>query len=245
MTSDDSFLVRGSGPLVCSSERALSVRPGYVYDVNGYYLALGIDPQSRPTKKDLRLAYHLVGGQGSEWVTYAMKQLLDPEVRDEYDNMPFGERFFDFYEAERIRRKAVDVARAKMAEQGQDLTDLDLLDEHLRGIYNTLGMDVDDGVDDLSEEVQDDLEPAKFAYRYYLWRTSGGSEEDLFTWQALVAEALHRSGLRITFAVGFHDRAPQSWLVAEVGHQDVFFLHISVPPTRHMADQLAYCFTSE
>src|SRR5438067_12657373 len=85
------------GPVDISTQTCLERAWDLIWDVNGYYRALGVQWPFKDGRKDLRVAYHERGGPDDEYLTYVFKQLLQPKVRSDYDKSPLGSRFRDKY----------------------------------------------------------------------------------------------------------------------------------------------------
>lgn len=252
---NDNPVALGSGPLECSSETALSVRPVWIYDVNGYYSALEVDPNLKPspTKASLMRAFYILQPRGpeDEWITYAFTQLIKPEVRDVYDTLIPGQKYFDRFEEEILRRKVKDEALRRMADRGDDLLDADIFAQEQKDLFEEAGLNTDtpeEVLDEVGSAEQDALVPPRFSYAYYLWRTRIRSEDQLELlgeWQGLLAVALSRRGIKTKFSVGLMGRMPQAWVMARVGFREVYFLNCLIPPTSAMADALAETVLSE
>lgn len=247
----DAVLV-GNGPPECTSCTALSVLPLAIFDVNGYYRELGVNP--RATRAELRRAYHAkVGEQQSgadaARLTYILSQLLQPDVRFAYDCTPLGELFEDRYVLEAIKRQMLLRMDQKKAQLRKDGVDVDAIDDESleRDIYAEMGVETDDEtpgetVDDLPAIGEDGSSPAKFEYSYYLWGT--GLVEDpenlgrLAEWQHLLVSAFAREGVSIKFAVGFHGK-PHGWVQGQIGSRNIFLLNVLHEPTEAVAAEVA------
>lgn len=250
-SADDPVLM-GSGPPECSSCTALSVLPGVIWDVNGYYRELGVGV--RATRKDLRLAYQAKDGQSSARLTYIFHQLLDPAVRLAYDCQPLGELFMDKYVKELLNRKMKTRKSDRMSNLADLGVNLNMIDEEAieRDIWSEMGVETEpilppgdtppETVDAEPPEGEDDLRPAKFEWSYYLWSTrlveDPSSLGRLTEWQRLLVNALSREGVNLKFAVGFHGK-PHPWLQAQIGYRTVFLLNVLKEPTERMAADIA------
>lgn len=244
---NDDPMLQGSGPLEATTSRELSVVPAFIYDVNGYYRTLGIDPNAipKPTRANLRRAFYELQPRGpeDEWITFCFQQLFNPVVRAKYDMSPFGSTFFDRFEADKAYKKAKAEALKKMQERGDDLLDDDILSAEMKEIYDNMGM----GVDGDEDEDQDAPSPA-FGYAYYLWRTRLKRDDQVLVlgeWQSLLVSAFAEREVHIKFAVGFHGRMAQSWLLARAGLREVFFLHHLETPTQELAQALVAAWVRE
>lgn len=246
--SDNPLLV-GDGPPECSSSTALSVLPGYIFDVNGYYRDLGV--ATHATRKQLRLAYQAKNGQSSVRLTYVLSQLLNPEVRREYDLMPLGSVFMDEYVLDALNRKLKDEMSRRMAHLHDVGVNMDEVDTTAveRDILADLGYQVadeslpdtpDEVVDDTPDPVQDEPDPAKFEYAFYAWRTHPrlDAPEQMREWQHQLVRALSNEGVALRFAVGVHG-IPHPWVQATVGYRTVFFIGKDEDPTPELAAAVA------
>jgi hypothetical protein len=82
----------GTGVPWCSTSTALVKVPELVWDVNGYYRALGVPTSA--SRADIRRAYQRLGGQDDWWLTMAVSVLLGTE-RIRYDATPLGRLYWD------------------------------------------------------------------------------------------------------------------------------------------------------
>lgn len=244
---DDRPALMGSGPAECSSCTQLSVVPLNIYDVNGYYRELGVDP--RATRKQLREAYQAKDGQSSPRLTYILKQLLNPAIRFAYDCTPLGEAFLDRYVEEMVKRRIktrVSERMQSLHDLGVDLDGIDvgsLEDDAASEMGFGLKDDTpDETVDADPPEGEDDASPAKFEYSYYLWKTRSRQDlcptDRLVKWQRFLVSALAREGVTLNFAVGLHGE-PYPWVEATVGYRRVFFLSVQEEPTEDLAGEVA------
>lgn len=245
--------IAGRGPAECSSCTELSVVPAYIHDVNGYYRDLGVPTDA--TRKQMRLAYFERDGQSSDRLTYVMKQLLNPQIRAEYDALQLGQIYIDKYvEAELMRRARAEHDRRMRARMEAGLVVNEGVEkESMMDIFRRMGAPIsfdDQTGDDTPGDVvdgsvitkDDDLHPAKepFSYSFYLWRTrlSGSQQLDvLATWQEHLVGAFSRRGVRQKFAVGLHGGMAHPYVPARVGYREVFFLHHLESPTTALAER--------
>ena len=242
--------LEGAGPAECSSCTALSVLPGVIWDVNGYYRELGVSPHA--TRRELREAYMAKDGQSSARLTYIMKQLVNREIRFAYDCVPLGEVFVDAYVAEALKREAMKRKSKRMQDLHDAGADMDRVDPEgvERDVYAEMGFD-ESFFDTPSETVdgdigsgQDQPRPAdRFSYAYYLYRVhSWISPEDikrLGDWQRFLVTAFAREGITHQFSVGFHGNSPHRWLFTAVGARKAFLLGYLVDPDELLAAQAA------
>ena len=253
--------IQGSGPPECSTCTDLARVTEYIFDVNGYYRDLGVDPNTkpRPSRADLRHAYFDRDGMSSERLTYVMKMLLSPEIRAFYDSIPLGQRYFDMYEQDKMKKRI-------QAKQSKMMAEAAMRGEHIserrekemaQDLWREHGFDVSDpGPDDQdspeemvdlpSPEVLDQAQPAedpnRFDFAYYLWRTNLSTRDQLGAlarWQEHLINAFSRRGVRIQIAVGLHGHMVHPAVSARVGYREVFFLHHLETPTADLAHRMA------
>lgn len=208
----DTPALYGSGASSRSTCTDVESWPTVVWDVNGYYHALGVG--FRATKKQLMTAYRMRGGPDDARLTYYFQQLLNPQIRRLYDAAPLGSIFFDRYVEEDIRRRAHEMA-AQLAQRGISVTPEDMLEQ--MGFVRVQDLPQEEGELDTAEaspENEDQalppaLEPADepWPYTYYLWRVKAQDPRDrdiehMSRWQDLIAQSCAEQGLKISFAVG-------------------------------------------
>ena len=220
----------GSGPETCSTVTDMVVRPEIIWDVNGYYRLLGADYKSN--KKALREAFMKVDGHSSPAITNAFKQLLNPEIRQEYDAMPLGERYMnDPYIQQEVKQSAQKEASARQRD-GEDVTTEDILNER--------GFGVDKGEEEpetpeieITDEVEIQEEPDEsfgsyavdWDYAYYLWKSISIEDEPLARWQEMLHNEFVARRVKIHFAVGWRGGMDdQKWAIRKVGDVWVIFL---------------------
>ncbi len=215
------------GAVSRSTSQALCSWPSVVWDVNGYYHALGVG--FRASRKQLLRAYEARGGQGDEYLTFVFAQLLNAGVRKAYDAQPLGSRFLDLYVEMELKRRAHQIARERRA-AGYEATPEEVLDEwgfvasgqdHSK-VEKDHFSQLEEGEDlpaarvDIPKEPGEDVPEApveNWPYNYYGWRLSTLRDhaEDVLimkAWQEAIAEECHRQNVVVSFAVGLigHDR---------------------------------------
>lgn len=214
------------------------------FDVNGYYRELGVD--WRATKAEIFRAYQQKDGQSSERLTYIFKQLLNPQIRRNYDRCPLGSFYLDQYVADAMmRRMKRDIAAA-----GLDWTQGDILQRAARSVgLNLTDATPDEGLDEGSLECEDastpeSSQPAElpWPYTFYQYRSHCSDTIRLARWQALLVSAFSSVRDRRKISVGFFGRMERRWLVAEVGSRTVVYLHEDEDPTEEMATMVARQF---
>lgn len=223
----------GAGPLDCSTSRQIAV-PGrlFAWDPNRYYRDLGIPwPYVHATRKDLRLAYLDRQGEKSRRLTYCIKQLLNSEIRAEYDALPLGEEYLnDAYVQDRIKKMAALKAQ-EHTQRGAYTTAEQILDQwglvhHPPGEETPAGvLDInhDQGFDWLQQQHGEPL-ASGWEYSFYLWQTTETNTDLLARWQAaLIAEI--DPDISPTLSVGLLGNSAESFSVRRVGDRWVVFLH--------------------
>jgi hypothetical protein len=205
---DDGLVrMRSYLPAVASSCTDLEPLPSFCWDVCGYYRRLGV--HWRATLRELREAYNTVDPQQADQrVMYAFRQLRDPQVRRLYDLMPLGGVFLLDRDVNAAIKRAAARESARRMSYGDESGQADVLREW--------------GIDEVTPE--ESLRRAEAASRLALRPCSWGSfwgyyalvrpgtdwegmpeSEEMGEWQAMIAAALARRGIRIMFAVGAHD----------------------------------------
>jgi hypothetical protein len=220
--------------------------PGVIWDVNGYYRALGISfPHREPTTKSgLRQAHRAAGGLDDRWKTYALKQLKDEAVRAVYDAMPLGQPYIDDYWNEFFDNEAKKEALRKVA-SGEVELDEAITKENIDKIKKEWGIELD-----AEPENETPAAPAAKApttvhltWSYYLWRCDYAStvrhQARLDTWRTMLVEAFRDRRMRLTFRVGFFGKQPHPWIQLEREGHLILLLNKDQEPTREYAAQAA------
>lgn len=226
------------------------------WDVCGYYGRLGIRWHAgvwRTTSQELRVAYLEVNtADKSEPIRYALMQLRDQVIRRAYDMMPFGGLFL----GDRTVREMIERAAAR--EAARQAGAAHAAGEEPPGQERVLrdwgfqkeGVSAEEARERLSQfrqgEADDELgssigrwERSWGWYRLCLtgepsW--AGDAASRLEQWQAMVAGALGRRGIRMEFAVGaWPGSKPRTW---RNGNEScIIFLMGNGRPTPEMADE--------
>ena len=216
--------VVGYGPVVCSSCSDLVPDPLVCWDANGYYASLGV--HWRATRAQLRRAFQERDGHSSDWLTYVLTQLLNPQVRRAYDRTPLGQRFLDDrFEQERIHRQAREAARLRQQQTGEEVSVEEVLEES--------GYVLDEDYPDSG----DYAEP--WAWAYYLRDVQCYDTDRLAIWQSLVVSELIRRGAVVRFAVGFAKTATAYFTRREGPDTLVAYLGHTTTPDRVHAEATA------
>lgn len=213
---------------VFSTSCALLRTPTIIWDVNGYYAALGVRPDA--TRAELRRAYMALGGEKDARLTYILSRLLDPEVRRRYDSCALGDVFMDLYVMERLMNEARQ--RAAEAVAAGDVESEDLAD--LGGWAEMLDLSSSE-VDRASRKDDDEL--ASRQWGYFLWRSARTDDESLDLWQHLLTGAFWSSGIVREVGIGFsRDQGP--WTIQKVGETTVIFIDEDEVPTAKLAREV-------
>lgn len=219
--------MRGYLPAVASSCRDLERLPSHCWDVCGYYRRLGV--RWRATAKELRIACNTLDPrQEDERIMYAFKQLRDPVIRRLYDLMPLGGVFLLDKEVNAAIKRAAAREAARRMRDGED-------GGAREDVMSEWGFDEVSPGEGQERAVAASLPPSArqrswgSSWGYYAlvrpgtdWSGMPGAE-DMGDWQAMIADALARRGIRARFAVGGTDEA-ESLLVLRDSNQACIFI---------------------
>lgn len=222
----------GDGPRTCTSARAVvSLRPGRIYDVNGFYAELGVSPQA--SARELVDAYMAAGGQDSAHLTEVLMILRDPVRRAAYDRMLPHQRFADTRTVQRLTR----------AEAVRRLRESD----PLSSVFETENVQnqpsyTRESVSENTHRVPGadaETDPA-FGYAYYLWGVvySPSARAGLPQWQAALITALGATPGPVQFAVGRCALGSDSVAIRVAG-VPVAFLSAGTAPQQTLAEHVA------
>lgn len=219
--SQITLLRRGHQEVWWSTDNTVAVRgSGFSWDVRGYYRSLGVSfPYTSATRADLSKGYMAVDGQGSHWVTYCLKQLLDPAVRARYDACDLGEIFEDEYTAVDRRNAELD-RRGARGDSIQDTAGEGDAEDSPTGMLDN---DPAEGEDDHTPSAKDD---DHYPYGVFVVGSVEADEidiRDLLLWQTLIREEAQRVSLRSDVALGVTSGVA-SWTVGDVGMKKVVLL---------------------
>lgn len=186
----------GNGARAASSCRALERRrPGgdFVFDVNGFYAALGVSPDA--TVEEITRAYHDMGGQDDAWLTETLMILRDPDKRAAYDRMLPHQRFNDSTTYAEVRRvEAMEALREGIPRTGT-VSD--------QSVYGGARRTREWG-SAYTKSTSDKQPP--WQYAYYLWHLlyRDSAVDQLPEWQHLLIAALNgdEHSAPLQFAVG-------------------------------------------
>lgn len=217
----------GIGPDRCSSSQALAPRPLMCWDVCGYYSRLGV--HWKATRRQLREAYLARGaalaGKGNADLAYVLSQLLNPEIRREYDAVPLGGFFLrDRDTVAALKRAAHRVARTRMRysvpeeAQEEEQTPEDLARQVLREWGFRLGPGSDEPGRQRPETAASQAPeqptrtwspPWRTRWTWYADRECDSTDRTwdervaaLERWQLLLVRAFSAKSARVEFGVG-------------------------------------------
>jgi len=199
----------GSGPATFSTCRDLVRSPEWVADVNGYYRDLGVDPSA--TRGQIARAYR-ARGLNDAHLTFVVKQLLDPAIRQAYDRTPLGHVFLDEEVLDRVKKGLL----AQVSEAPDTVSGIEWVE---------MTLDLLRVVDDGSWSEQDAPRTAGWPWSHYLWDTDQSAAGLLRSWQHSLVRTLSGAGERRQIAVGLMGGAHSEFEVVTVGGRTVFFIH--------------------
>jgi hypothetical protein len=229
-----------------------------VWDVNGYYRAIGITWPYRPTRGQMREAYRDTGGPYDDYATYAFKRLLDPVFRRKYDRRTLGQPIDDEYRFREAFRLAADMASRQSRLLGKVITYRQILGEDL---FEKMSREAEaekqaediEAQRELREEGQDIAERPEsedfiWLWAYFLWQSRHDDDQKLSEWQRMLHQACVREGLSLQVAVGYFG-ATSGAATARVrhpkpggGHTEILFLREDVLPSQALADVVVATF---
>lgn len=246
------------GPtLVSTSTTLVPMKALPIWDVNGYYRAIGVSWPYRPTRKQMMEAYRDSDGGNNTYATYAFQRLRDDELRSKYDRRRLGEPMDDLFRWQDVRRMAADFAAQQSAQLGRAITIDDILGEDLVSRMKAQ-VEAERQVSEKQSErknktedepeVKPEVEPERevsappfvWPYAYYLWNSRAFDDERLSRWQEMLVAACIRRGLSLQVAVGYLGRTRAD--AARVRHRqegafvEILFLHEDKEPTPELAD---------
>lgn len=222
----------GDGPVTCSTSLEIDIQPRIIWDVNGYYRELGLDPRS--TKRQIKQAYMRKGGWRSERLTYIVKVLVDAEARWRYDMTPLGSLFMDEYilmALHRLRTQAI----ARLRSEGRAVEA-----DALRREIDAEGLDTE--ADDEHDHPTPSAAPdavTPWAYSHYVWHTECWNQDRLRQWQGALIRVLGGRRVHHQIAVGASAYGSE---FRTVGYRSVFFLGDGEQPTDALAERVVSPF---
>lgn len=191
-----------------SSDTRLAVFPEVCWDVCGYYRLLRAPWKA--SRLELRRRYIEHGGPDDPAMTYALKQLLDPELRQEYDALSLGTRWLkDKNVQEQFKREAIAEAQRRHGAASASRVSRVLGEWGIGQSQPPAGM--------FAEKPAPPVQPWYSMWSYYVLGGDPAAwerEQLLPQWQAALVFALDTMGIRGQFAVGIApDIVPEGFLV--------------------------------
>lgn len=231
----------GEGPLEASSCMTLTVTPEVIWDVNGYYQALGFEwPYTGITRKALRLAYHRIDGEKSVYLTRVFKLLLNETERRKYDMAHPGKPHMDIIQVEALLEMVKRMAAAIKPSNDTRATQ--------REILKKMGWDLPipeeghypngqypDGQDSCKDE--DLLIETFWRWGYYRWGTGCTDITRLGRWQELLVSQLAALEVTTKVCVGYigRGRTDSRFVVARTYGVRTVYLREDMVPDEEMA----------
>lgn len=222
----DSPFVGHSGTMVSSPCTALELSRRFIWDVNGYYRSLGVDPHA--SKEELRRAYQERGSDDPR-LTYIAKVLLNDATRLEYDLLQVGQLWFDPLLAS--------VVRERLLEESQGTPDID--DPEARTMRKDL-LQREDHPIDLLPGIE---HASRSQWGHYCWRI-GPRSWLMGRWRAFLAKAITDLGITLRFGlmVGVMRSGEHPFAVADIsGGRSIIFLGEDVLATYELACEAVIC----
>jgi hypothetical protein len=228
------------GPFVFSTSLDLDIRNRVIYDTNGYYRDLGVDPHA--TRAEIRDRFTDIDGWSDEHLTYIARVLLNDDRRDVYDSTPLGDLYFDKYMAQSIEDEILASGQAVMADPDDpEYDDAKSIKKDLRSRedrHASAGPVDKDSLSDQTAKVP--------TWGYYTWRTFKPDFHGVLAeWRLQVALALRDRGVQTSadLSVGFVQDRDAPWAIRPIGHRLVIFLATSERPTSDHAHAVVESLT--
>lgn len=230
----------GSGPVEAYSGTGMVRLPEVVFDVNGYYRALGFAfPYRGITRRSLREHYAAAGGPDDPYLTQVFQLLLDADERAAYDRAPFGETHLD-----RVQRRLIDERVKRQAARRSPGPDTRAAQND---ILREMGLDPDQegqeidypGGDDKPSPIgqDEDLFQEPWPWGYFTWTSGCPDTGRLARWQEMISRQLAAREVSMRFAVGFcgRSRTDSRFLVHRTLGTSTAFLREDHEPDEDMA----------
>ena len=235
-------LIYNGSEAVFSTCQDIERWPKVVWDVNGYYAALGVPwwADRRALINAYRERVGILQNTGDQVrLTYIFKLLLDPERRAKYDGTPLGMTFVDPFVQEAIRiQDAWDASQKllkgevtfdELADMQAQMAEDEALDEMI------LERSREEGMTRQNQMVGG----GQWRWSYYVLNSSADDHGVLARWQALLVRYLGRRRKGVRIAVGFVGVTATPYEVHAVGNRTVVFINDQTKPTRRLAKQAA------
>lgn len=232
----------GDGPVEASSCTGMVRLPEVVFDVNGYYRALGFRfPFSRDgiTRRSLRERYAAAGGPDDPYLTQVFQLLLDPAERAAYDRAPFGERHLDRIQVRLLDEQVKRQAARRNPGPDTRATQSEILRE--MGLEPESGSTADyyPGGDDKEEDLVHDeaLDRKPWPWGYYRWSSGCPDTGRLELLQSMLVAELASRQVSMRFAVGYcgRSRTDSRFVVHRTYGADTVYLREDREPDEELA----------
>lgn len=228
-----------NGPITCSSSTALDIPNRIVWDVNGWYAMLGADTHA--DRSGLREAYVTNRCWESDYATYVLQQLLDPEVRREYDAMPLGSQYMADEFVQRSLKAMIREKAARLAHDTNTAPDVE-------AVADEMGYKVVDTPPEFHGAVGPSDYVDLWSWSYFLDDVVCHDYDRLAKWQSMLVSALSEVGATLQFAVGFASQKndePQGFTRIEQTSIMVAYLGALTEPSPALAQRVAETLSTE
>lgn len=247
----DTPLRGGEGPLEASSCVALALTRQVIWDVNGYYRALGFEwPFTGITKKALRLAYHEAEGEKSVYLTRVFKLLLNESERWKYDNAQLGKPHMDQIQIDALMDQVKRMAAATKPSNDTRATQREILKEMGWNLPNPddphyPNGQYPDGQDPCKDE--DLLIETFWRWGYYRWGTGCTEITRLGRWQEMLVSQLAALEVTTKVCVGYigRGRTDSRFVVARTYGVRTVYLREDMTPDWEMAATAAEALAAD
>lgn len=239
----DSPIVYGEGPVdfTTCTDVARVYPPYHVWDVEGYYRALGVSHLA--TRRDLRRRFLEIDGHSSERLTWIVKTLLDQAQRHEYDMLPLGARWIeDPWVQDDIKKKAA-VEAQKRRMMGWESSAEAVLNEwgfkQVEDEFGPEGLNTNNNKEALREQQlaeQDGVINDAWCYSYFMWRTTN-TTAPMQQWQEMLLAAASRSKYVGKMAIGLLGKAENAFAIENIHGHTVVFISDGHEPSNSIADE--------
>jgi len=214
------------GQMAASWSLDLDLVNRVIWDVNGYYRELGVDPHA--PRETLREAYR-ARGRHDDRLTYIAKVLLNRETRREYDALQIGQLWFDPWLSAVVRDAVLDDAVPSSEPDPP---------EREAAVRQEL-RDREDHPVDLRPSAQETSNVmAEWDAHWGHYTLCIGPRAWLMArWRLMLAIAARSLGVRIpgVLKVGVM-RSEESWQVVVQRSGPIFFLNVDVVATTELAE---------
>lgn len=209
----------GIGPVEFATTLALEAFPAIIWDVNGYYRDLGLNPKS--SRREIKARYQQLQGDASVRLTMIASVLLNAAERLRYDTTPLGELYPDAEIEALIRERLTDAVKGKPQVDGESYAP-------------TISEIIERKRD--SRDVELTPAPKRDHWSYYQLGTQIHDPERLARWRAFLSQVCYGDPhekprrLSVGYMVG-----EEECRVETVGYRTVFFLNVESEPSYVLA----------